>query len=100
MRITITEEYFIDVDPLNCTLKKKHKGKDRGGNEKEAEKVCGYFGNIRECAEEFLRLTQIEKLEGMELSLEEYLERLKKENRRVVDEITRMIEERKNLWSD
>lgn len=100
MRITITEKYFIDVDPLNCTLKKKHKGKDRGGNEKEKEKVCGYFGSIRGCVKEFLRLTQIEKLEGMELSLEEYLERLKKENRRVVDEITRMIEERKNLWSD
>ncbi|OUO78179.1 hypothetical protein B5F53_11570 [Blautia sp. An249] len=94
MRIILAENYVIDIDPLNYTLKKKYIGKDSSGNDKAAEKVCGYFGNVRECVEEFIRLAQIEKLKGMELSLEGYLERLEKENKRIADEIIRMMEEK------
>lgn len=94
MRINLEENYMIDIDSLNYALKKKYIGRDSSGNDKAAEKVCGYFGNVRECVEEFIRLTQIEKLKGMELSLEEYLEQLEKENRRIVDEVLKMMEEK------
>ena len=44
--ITLKYGYYIEIDPLNYTLRQKFKGQTREGQEKDSVRNCGYFGNI------------------------------------------------------
>ena len=45
--INLKYGYYIEIDPLNYTLRQKFKGQTREGQEKDSVRTCGYFGNIR-----------------------------------------------------
>ena len=47
IRIELLDDYFIDVDELNHTLKKRYVGEDKKGNKKDAEKIIGYFPDTK-----------------------------------------------------
>lgn len=40
--------YYIEIDQLNYTLRQQYIGQKRTGEEKEAVRTYGYYGNIRD----------------------------------------------------
>ena len=82
--IELIEGYFIEVDELNHTLKKKYTGKDKKtGEEKPAEKIIGYYKNTQDCVERLVRLVCLDEIQGAVISLREYAERAEKAFKKV-----------------
>lgn len=82
----------IEMDALNYTLCRKYMGKSRDGQEKEAVKTCGYFGNLESAVKEYLRLVQLENLKDETFSAEEFLLAIEKSNEAAVEEIIKRID--------
>lgn len=78
VEIELINDYFIEVDELNHTLKKRYIGKDKDGAEKEAEKVVGYFPDAKSCVERLVRLIPLEENDGAVISMREYAEMAEK----------------------
>ena len=76
--IKLRDGYFIEVDDMNATLKKKYMGKTKSGVEKEAEKTIGYYPNVVDAVESYVVRNRIDKMDGMELSMDAYINELKK----------------------
>ena len=83
--IELKNGYFIEVDDLNSTLKQRYIGKTKNGEDKECEKIIGYFNKPIDALERFVRLNRLDAMEGMKLSLDEYVEALKKADREVIE---------------
>lgn len=84
--------FYIEMDALNYTLCRKYMGKSRDGQEKEAVKTCGYFGNLESAVKEYLRLVQLENLKDETFSAEEFLLAIEKSNEAAVEEIIKRID--------
>lgn len=78
IRIELLDDYFIDVDELNHTLKKRYVGEDKKGNKKDAEKIIGYFPDTKACVERIVRLIPLDENDGAVISLREYAEMAEK----------------------
>lgn len=76
--LELINDYFIEVDELNHTLKKRYVGKDKDGAEREAEKVIGYFSNTKACIERMVRLIPLDENDGAVISMREYAEMAEK----------------------
>lgn len=83
-KIELINDYFIEVDELNHTLKKKYVGKDKKtGEEKPAEKIIGYYKNTQDCVERLVRLICLDEIHDTVISLREYAEQAEKAFKRV-----------------
>lgn len=91
-KIEIRDGYFIEVDEMNATLKKKYIGKTKDGEEKEAVKTIGYYPKPIDAIERFICLNRLDKMEGAELSISEYVNELKKADKEVVEFLKQMGE--------
>lgn len=78
--ITLENGYYIEIDPLNYTLRQKYTGKTKSGEKKEAFRTLGHFGNIESAIRKYLELTQMDVLDGERLTLEEYVDSIQKIN--------------------
>lgn len=76
--VELMNNYFVEIDEYNHTLKKRYMGKDKNGNEQEYEKVIGYFNNIKQCVERMTRLLTLEELDGNVVKIKEYAEAAEK----------------------
>lgn len=76
--IELINDYFIEVDEMNHTLKKRYSGKNKDGEDKEAEKVIGYFPDTKSCVERIVRLIPLEENDGAVISMREYAEMAEK----------------------
>lgn len=72
--IEIIKDYFVEQDEMNCTLKKRYIGKSKEGQEKQTEKVIGYYKSVQDCVERIVRLIPIDENEDEVISLREYAE--------------------------
>ena len=84
MGIELSNGYYIEIDPMNFTLKKRYKGTNKSGEEIDAEKVCGYFSDVDGAIEKFVKLNQIDYLPRTSISLDEYIEIMHKANEEAV----------------
>ena len=84
-KIELREGYFIEVDEMNATLKQKYTGKTKEGDEKECEKTIGYYSKPTDAMERFVVLNRTDKMQGMELSIGEYVDELKKADKEVLE---------------
>ena len=72
-KIELLDDYFIEVDEYNHTLKKKYMGTDTKTGEKvPKEKIVGYYKNTVDCLERLLRLICLEETQGKVISMYEY----------------------------
>lgn len=92
-KITITDDYFVEVDALNYTLKHKYtisKGINKGN---EKEEILGYFGTLeqalRKCSKDILD----NRLDGATISLDGYINRLESDFRDFMRIIKLRVEE-------
>ena len=83
LTIELIENYFIEVDELNHTLKKRYKGKTKEGVEKQTDKTIGHYKNVQDCLERIVRLIPLDECDGMVISLREYAEMAEKAFKRV-----------------
>ena len=84
LTIELINDYFIEVDELNHTLKKRYMGTDKKtGEKKPAEKVIGYYKNVQDCLERIVRLIPLDENDGAVISMREYAEAAEKAFKRV-----------------
>ena len=83
LTIELINDYFIEVDELNHTLKKRYMGKTKEGVEKQTEKTIGHYKNVQDCLERIVRLIPLDENDGAVISLREYAEQAEKAFKRV-----------------
>ena len=91
-KIEIRDGYFIEVDEMNATLKKRYIGKNKDGEEKEMVKTIGYYPKPIDAIERFICLNRLDKMDGMELSISEYVNELKQADKEVIEFLKQMGE--------
>ena len=75
IRIELINDYFIEVDEMNHTLKQTYTGEDKDGNPKEGcERTIGYFKTVQDCVERLIRLVALDETDKAVISLKEYAE--------------------------
>ena len=84
MKINLNYGYYIEIDTYNYTLKQKYDGKTTDGQYKDSVRTCGYFGNIINAIEKYLKLTQLDLLDEEALSLQEYAKSIELINKTAV----------------
>lgn len=89
--IVLFNGYFIEIDPLNHTLKQKYTGKDKDGNEKEAERIIGYYPNVKAALKRFVSLVQVDETDNRIIDMEQYLEAVEKANQKVMDYLEKLF---------
>lgn len=93
MKILLGNGYFVEIDKLNHTLKKKCKGTGKDGKEKEHEKTHGYFSNLESAIERYLKLNQIDLMAESSLEMRRYVEVIDEINRSAVKAFKAIAEE-------
>lgn len=83
LTIELINDYFIEVDELNHTLKKRYMGKNKEGEEKQTEKTIGHYKNVQDCLERIVRLIPLDENDGAVISLREYAEASEKAFKKV-----------------
>ena len=78
--ITLKNGYYIEIDPLNYTLRQKYTGETKSGQKKDAFRTLGHFGNMESAIRKYIELTRLDVLDGERLTLEEYLDSIQKIN--------------------
>lgn len=78
--ITLKNGYYIEIDPLNYTLRQKYTGKTKSGQKKDAFRTLGHFGNMESAIRKYIELTWLDVLDGERLTLEEYVDSIQKIN--------------------
>lgn len=87
MQITLTNGYFIEVDERNYTLKQKYLGKTKEGEDRETERICGYYGKLDHAIEEFLKTNQLDRGDDQVMDMEEYAQFVSQVNKAAVETI-------------
>lgn len=83
LTIELINDYFIEVDELNHTLKKRYMGKTKDGEEKLSEKIIGYYKTPQDCLERIVRLIPLDENDGAVISMREYAEAAEKAFKKV-----------------
>lgn len=79
--VELKNGYFIDIDPLNYTLRKRYTGQTKSGEEKESIRTHGYYGKIEQAIMRYIELCQMDVLDGERVSLEEYVKTIEQVNK-------------------
>lgn len=91
VRINLNYGYFIEIDTYNYTLKKEYTGKTKDGADKEAVRTCGYFGNIRNCIEKYLKLVQLDMLDEEVLTMQEFIKSIELINKTAINGLEKVL---------
>lgn len=77
MKVTVEliDDYFVEVDELNHTLKQRFEGKTKEGEPKASERIIGYFPNLISCVERVVKLICLAENDNRVISMREYAER-------------------------
>lgn len=81
--IELINDYFIEADEMNHTLKKRYTGKTKEGQEKDTEKTIGHYKNVNDCLERLVRLIPLDENDGAVISMREYAEASEKAFKKV-----------------
>ena len=84
-KIKLFNGYYIEVDDMNCTLRQIYIGEKKTGEKKDAERTLGYFKTVTDALERLFCLNRLDKTNGMELSLTEYINAIKKADSEVME---------------
>ena len=85
IRIELINGYYIEVDDMNCTLRQRYIVEKKTGEKKDAERTLGYFKTVTDALERLFCLNRLDKMDGMELSLIEYINAIKKADSEVME---------------
>lgn len=80
-KIELKNGYYIEVDTLNYTLRRKYIGTTKDGGKKEAYRTCGHFNNIRGAINKYIKLIQLDVLNDESVTLSEYAKNIEQINK-------------------
>jgi DNA replication protein DnaD len=85
--IELSNGYFIEIDPMNYTLKRnKTITNKKSGEKKQRTVTIGYYGELEHCVKEFLRQNGHDLMSNECISMDEYIDRLEASvNNAVID---------------
>lgn len=78
MIIQLKNKYFIETDPLNFTLKQSYVGFFKSGEKKETSRIIGHYPSMEMALKRFLDIMRCHEKEDAIISIEEYINELKK----------------------
>ena len=82
MIIILNKGYFVDVDKLNYTLKKKVTMKKKAtGESYEGESIIGYYGDMEHLIENYMKLVHYDKNKTKVMEMKDYVESIDKSNK-------------------
>lgn len=82
--IELIDNYYIEIDELNHTLKQKYTGEDKEGNPKEdCWRTIGFFPDVQACLERLFRLVVLDETDKTVISMKEYAECAEKAFKRI-----------------
>ncbi len=82
--ILLIDDYFVEVDSYNHTLKKKCMRTDKEtGEKKQGEKIIGYYKNLIDCLEALVRLIPLDENNNTTITLREYAQSAERAFKRV-----------------
>lgn len=91
MKIKLDNDFHIDVDELNHTLKQKYQAKTRDGEDREAERVIGYFPSVEACVEKYIDIRQKLLKPDRVVTLREYVNLVKKSNNEAIKSLKKLL---------
>ena len=97
--VNLTNEYYIEIDTMNYTLKRNKTITDKSGEEKQRTVTIGYYGKLEHCVKEFLRQNGHDLMSNECISMDEYLDRLEASANNAVIDICKAIESKGELWN-
>lgn len=83
--VELLDGYYIEIDPLNYTLKQKYSGSTRTGEEREGTRIHGYFPKLESALKRFCELERLEEITGRRVSMREYTEAIVKADKKVIE---------------
>lgn len=87
--VKIDDTYFVDVDELIYTLKKKRIGKNKKGEEIETETTLGYYSSSQKALTAAMKYDTMIKLSDGEYTLKEAISIVNE----VSDRFSRLLDE-------
>ena len=92
--ITLTDGFFVEIDPLNVTLKRKYTYYNKKNNtEKETVKTLGYYSTLEEVLMAFVKERQKLYLSDLTMNLDEYVRMVDESNKEAVSQLKAIMEE-------
>lgn len=92
VEVNLMDGYFVEIDPLNYTLKQRYNGKDRDGNIRDGERFIGAYGNMNQCVESFMALYQLDSMKGQSISFRQYVGMVENANKRATKDLMDVLE--------
>lgn len=92
-RIELKHGYCVDVEPLCYTLKKCYKGKNKNGEHKDVEKICGYIGMMRAAIEKYIYLDRLGKMNDLTVSFAKYADMVDNASKAAVRGLESVLEQ-------
>lgn len=89
--INLNNNYFIEIDPLNHTLKQKFAGKTKTGEKKQSMKVIGYYGCLMDAITGYLHHAQIDLLDRQAFEMVGYVKTIEQINKTAVSELYEIV---------
>lgn len=92
VRINLLNGYFIEQEPLNYTLKQRFEGKKKDGTPKESTRTIGYFGDLEGAIRRFLKLNQIDEMDGLSIDMQKYVDFIVEANDKACAGILKLVQ--------
>ena len=95
MQIFLMNGYYIEIDPLNYTLRQKYKGTKKDGvTPRDGERIHGYFSNLDSALAKFIARNQIDSGSDLALDLYNYVGFVRDANINAVQALKKIWEDR------
>lgn len=92
MKIELTNGYYIEVDSMCYTLKRKRLSKTKKSQEvKEVESIHGYFNSLEQAVKKFLYLKHIDENAEKAVTFAEYVKLIEQSNKEAVQGILKAM---------
>ena len=91
-KIELINDYYIEVEPLNYTLKQRYMGEDKEKNPKEQTRTIGYYGTVTHAVEEMIKHYCKNETKSFDGDLIEYAELIDSVGRKAVKALRSVLE--------
>lgn len=91
VQITLTHGYFIEKEGRDHVLKQNYMAKGKDKQEHEAVRNVGYFSSTENAIRCYLEEMQTTELDGLSVSMKEYVNAIQKANELAVKQICGVV---------
>lgn len=90
--VVINENYYIEVDSLCYTLKRKGSGVNKNGKPVKTDKTLGYYGDVQGCIGGAVKDAKLCAFKDKSYSLEEAFKKIREINESFESQLKSILE--------